>query len=62
MNIVKGMVVEVWQSGGMVFTESDGGPKFIVEITENAMSELGITVGNEVFLVFKSSSVDVFDA
>ena len=61
-NIVKGMVVEVWSSGGMVFTEIDAGPKFIVEITENAMSELGITVGNEVFLVFKSSSVDVFDA
>ncbi len=61
-NIVKGMVVEVWSSGGMVFTEIDAGPKFIVEITENAMSELGITVGNDVFLVFKSSSVDVFDA
>jgi molybdopterin-binding protein len=26
------------------------------------MTELGVTVGNDVFLVFKSSSVDVFDA
>ena len=46
----------------MAFTEVDAGPKFIVEITENAMNELGITVGSDVFLVFKSSSVDVFDA
>ena len=61
-NIIKGRVAEVWSSGGMVFTEVDAGPKFIVEVTENAMNELGITVGNDVFLVFKSSSVDVFDA
>ena len=55
-------MTEVRSSGGKVFTEIDAGPKFIVEITENAMNDLGISVGNEVFLVFKSSSVDVFDA
>lgn len=61
-NIVKGTVAEVWSNDGLVFTQVDAGPKFIVEITENAMNDLGITVGNDVFLVFKSSSVDVFDA
>lgn len=61
-NIIKGSVVEVWSSQGKVFTEVDAGQKFIVELTENAMNELGIVVGNNVFLVFKSSSVDVFDA
>jgi len=61
-NIVKSRVTEVWSSGGMVFAEVDAGPKFIVEITENAMTELGISVGSDVFMVFKSSSVDVFDA
>ena len=61
-NIVKSRVTEVWLSGGMVFAEVDAGPKFIVEITENAMNELRISVGSDVFLVFKSSSVDVFDA
>ena len=61
-NIVKGTVAQVWSSDGLVFTQVDAGPKIIVEITENAMTELGVTVGNDVFLVFKSSSVDVFDA
>ena len=61
-NIIEGRVAEVWSSGGMVFTQVDAGPKFIVEITETAMTELGISVGSDVYLVFKSSSVDVFDA
>lgn len=61
-NIIRGRVAEVWSSQGKVFTEVDAGPKFIVELTENALNELGIAVGNDVFLVFKSSSVDVFDA
>ena len=34
----------------------------MVELTESAVNDLGIVVGQEVFLVFKSSSVDVFDA
>ena len=55
-------MTEVWSSDGMVFAEVNVGPKLIVEITENAMNELGIAEGSEVFLVFKSSSVDVFDA
>jgi molybdopterin-binding protein len=61
-NVIEGRVTEVWSSGGMVFIEVDAGPIFIVEITDNAMNELGISVGSDVFLVFKSSSVDVFDA
>ncbi len=61
-NIFKGRVSEVWSSHEMIFVEVDIGQKFIVELTENALNELGISVGNDVFLVFKSSSVDVFDA
>jgi molybdate transport system ATP-binding protein len=61
-NILKGRVTEVWSKQGKVFTEVDAGEKFIVELTENALKDLGIVVGNDVFLVFKSSSVDVYDA
>jgi molybdate transport system ATP-binding protein len=61
-NILKGVVTEVWSERGKVFTEVDVGQKFIVELTETALNELGIITGNEVFLVFKSSSVEVFDA
>jgi len=61
-NIIKGRVVDIWASGGMVFAQIDAGSKFIVELTENALSELGILTGSDVFLVFKSSSIDVFDA
>ena len=61
-NILKGTVTEIWSNQGKVFTEVDIGQKFIVELTENALNDLGVVVGNDVFLVFKSSSVDVFDA
>lgn len=61
-NIFKGRVAEVWSKQGKVFTEVDAGQKFIVELTENALNDLGISVGSDVFLVFKSSSVDVYDA
>ncbi|HJP28724.1 MAG TPA: molybdenum ABC transporter ATP-binding protein [Dehalococcoidia bacterium] len=61
-NILKGTVSEVWSNQGKVFTEVDVGEKFIVELTESALNELGIAVNNDVFLIFKSSSVDVFDA
>ncbi|MDP6666112.1 MAG: molybdenum ABC transporter ATP-binding protein [Dehalococcoidia bacterium] len=61
-NIIRGKVTDIWASRGKVFTQVEAGPIFIVELTENALNELGIAVGNDVFLVFKSSSVDVFDA
>ncbi|MDG0867720.1 molybdenum ABC transporter ATP-binding protein [Candidatus Lucifugimonas marina] len=61
-NIFGGRVSEVWSKQGKVFAEVDAGEKFIVELTENALNELGISVGSDVFLVFKSSSVEVFDA
>jgi molybdate transport system ATP-binding protein len=61
-NIISGRVSEVWSDDAKVFVEVDVGQKFIVELTENSLIELGISVGNNVFLVFKSSSVDVFDA
>jgi molybdate transport system ATP-binding protein len=61
-NIFGGRVSEVWAKQGKVFAEVDAGEKFIVELTENALNELGIYPGSDVFLVFKSSSVEVFDA
>ena len=61
-NILRGSVSEIWSNTGKVFTEVDIGEKFIVELTENALSDLGIAVGKNVFLVFKSSSVEVYDA
>ncbi|MEC9293303.1 MAG: molybdenum ABC transporter ATP-binding protein [Chloroflexota bacterium] len=60
-NIIEGKVVETWSNLGKVFVEVDAGPKFIVELTETALKDLGILMGCDVFLVFKSSSVGVFD-
>lgn len=61
-NIIKGVVTEIWAKQGKVFTEVDAGQKFIVELTENALDDLGVSVGDDVFLVFKSSSVEIYDA
>ena len=61
-NILKGNILEIWSNTGKVFAEVDIGEKFIVELTENSLSDLGVAVGHNVFLVFKSSSVDVYDA
>ena len=61
-NVLKGRVKEIWSSNGKVFAEVDVGPEIIVELTESALNELGISVRSDVFLIFKSSSVDVFDA
>ena len=61
-NILKGSVLEIWSNTGKVFVEVDIGEKFIVELTENALNDLGIAVDQNVFLVFKSSSVDVYGA
>ena len=61
-NVLKGCVKEIWSNNGEAFAEVDIGSKIMVELTESAVNDLGIVVGQEVFLVFKSSSVDVFDA
>ncbi|MDA1280718.1 MAG: molybdenum ABC transporter ATP-binding protein [Chloroflexi bacterium] len=61
-NVIRGTVLEIWSSEGRVFLEVDTGQKLIVELTESALDDLRIEVGTDVFLVFKSSSVDIFDA
>ena len=60
-NVLKGKVTEIWANDTLIFVEIDVGTKLISELTRNALTELGITVGNNVFVVFKSTSVDVYE-
>jgi molybdate transport system ATP-binding protein len=55
---LKGIDVE----SGRAYATVDTGIPLIVELTEGAVDELGLTADKEVFLVFKSSSVAVLDA
>lgn len=56
-NIVRGLCSMIYPSCGRVFVTVDIGTDMYVELTVDAVTELGIEKGKEVFLAFKSSSI-----
>jgi tungstate transport system ATP-binding protein len=46
--------------GTVVSVKVDVGRNFTVFITKQALEDLGITIGSEVYLMFKASAVHVF--
>lgn len=46
--------------GSVVRVDVNAGRKFMVNVTKQALDELGITIGSDVFLMFKASAVHVF--
>jgi tungstate transport system ATP-binding protein len=56
-NQLHGKIVGVEEVGGVIRLRVDAGRLFIVQITKRSLQELGLTVGGEVYLSFKASSV-----
>ena len=56
-NVFKGKIVGITDLGGIVKITVDAGKKFSIQITKKSLTEMELTVGSEIFITFKSSSV-----
>ncbi|HAF70491.1 MAG: Molybdate/tungstate transport system ATP-binding protein [Acetothermia bacterium 64_32] len=59
-NCLRGRVMGIERKGPLVYVTVDVPPTFIVAITPESLSELGLAEGMEVYLSFKASAVHVF--
>jgi molybdopterin-binding protein len=55
-----GRVTSIIDEGSIVKLTADCGIKLVSQITHRSLEELGINVGQEVYLTFKTSSVRVY--
>ncbi len=60
-NCIPGRVVEMRDMASFVEITVYAGEPFLVHITRQALDELGITAGSDVFLSFKATSVNVME-
>lgn len=58
-NVLRGRVVELTESEGVALATVDVGVVLTAELTRHSVVELGLSVGSDVHLVFKASSVIV---
>jgi molybdopterin-binding protein len=56
-NVLKGRIVQISNSDGLVKLTIDVGRSFAVQITRRSFDELKLNLNSEVFLTFKASSV-----
>jgi len=56
-NVFKGKIVGITDLGGIAKITVDAGRKFSIQITKKSLTEMKLTVGAEIFLAFKASSV-----
>ncbi|MDA0769458.1 MAG: molybdenum ABC transporter ATP-binding protein [SAR202 cluster bacterium Casp-Chloro-G4] len=61
-NIVKSTVREIHVLGSRVLIYADIGTQVIVEITQASLTDLGLKVGEDIYLIIKTNSVVVLDA
>lgn len=61
-NILKGTVEETHSLGARVLVYVDVGSRLVVEITPQALGDLGLLPGLDVFLIIKSTSILVLDS
>jgi tungstate transport system ATP-binding protein len=59
-NCLKGKVSSIIDEGSMVKVTADCGIKLVSQITLRSLDELGINVGQQVYLTFKTSSIKVY--
>ena len=59
-NCLTGKVSSIIDEGSVVKVTADCGVKLISQITHKSLDELGINVGQQVYLTFKTSSVRVY--
>jgi molybdopterin-binding protein len=58
-NIFPGKITKIIEQNGTVHLEVKAGETFRVQITKLSFHEMGLTLGTEIFLTFKASSVHV---
>ena len=61
-NVLEAMVEEVHEVGPRVLVYIDVGVRLVAEITPNALAELGIRKGLDVYLILKTNSIMVLEA
>jgi molybdopterin-binding protein len=59
-NLLSGRISSMEDKGTVVSVKVDVGRNFTVFITKQALEDLGITIGSEVYLMFKASAIHVF--
>lgn len=59
-NEFKGRVTSMKDLGTVVRVDVNVGRDFMVKVTKQSLDELGITIGSEVYLMFKAAAVHVF--
>ena len=59
-NCLRGKVSSIIDEGKTVKLTADCGVKLVSQITHKSLEELGINVGQEVYLTFKTSSIKVY--
>ena len=60
-NILRGNVSGVVRGEFAVFVTVDAGAEFVVELTSDSASEMGLEAGKEIYAIFKTSSITVTD-
>lgn len=61
-NCLRGKVDSIFDSGSRILsrvTVSEGGPEMIVELTQDAVADLNLAEGSDVYVIFKTNSVRV---
>jgi len=59
-NVFNGKITEITDLGNLVKLKVDVGRAFSVQITKRSYTEMTLTLGSQVCIVFKASSVNVF--
>jgi molybdopterin-binding protein len=60
-NVVMATISSVYNSDRSVLVECDCGVKMLVEITHQALGELGFTQGSEIYMIIKASAITLLD-
>ncbi|MCH2387642.1 MAG: TOBE domain-containing protein, partial [Opitutales bacterium] len=58
----RGWIVSISDSGSRILSRlsiGEGGPEMIVELTQDAVDDLKLAVGSEVYAIFKTNSVRI---
>jgi molybdopterin-binding protein len=59
-NSLSGEVVSVVEKGPVVYVTAACGPQLTAAVTKESFKELRVTLGDEVFMTFKASNVNIF--
>ena len=61
-NVIGAVIEEIHDLGPRILVYVDLGVRMVAEITSGALSELGLTEGQQVYLIIKTNSIMVLDA